>query len=331
MRRAIVAVAFAVISLSVCAPLAAQETHPGGSWGAWLTLPQYPKLRMRVKCEYWITDQNDNNRAHSVWEIQYRSEYVRPMDVVQANTYYDTVLKTNKNWSAPGQFTLQPGQKVDYGETSVLGACPKASGASPINLAVYCVVPSGQVDQSTSCQSHGVPKKNEPGSSSLNAGKTVSNSITSQKLTLPVEETTWECRVTEESNEKIGNDSYLGDEFSPYRITFHSNGLFTTAKFRGQDKFEENNDHPRAIFKWHKTSNGVEAVFYWLRGDDGFEGNASEMTFVFINANKANVQVGYSKPFMEFLSSPSMREGNSGKIRVFGNGDHLTEGCTRFR
>jgi hypothetical protein len=83
-------------------PLAfAQETHPGGTWGAWLTLPQYPKLQMRVKCEYWITDQNDNNRAHSVWAIQYRSGYVRPMDVVQANTYYDTVLRTNKNWNAP--------------------------------------------------------------------------------------------------------------------------------------------------------------------------------------------------------------------------------------
>src|ERR1700722_17578508 len=154
MRRAVVAVTFAVISLSISSTIAAQETHPGGTWGAWLTLPQYPKLQMRVKCEYWITDQNDGNRAHSVWAIQYRSGYARPMDVVQANTYYDTVLNRNKNWNAPGQFTIQPGQTADYGETSVLGACPKAGGASPINLAVYCVVVSGQADQSASCQAH---------------------------------------------------------------------------------------------------------------------------------------------------------------------------------
>ena len=63
MRRAIVAVTFAVISLSICSTLAAQETHPGGSWGAWLTLPQYAKLQMRVKCEYWIADQNDRSLA----------------------------------------------------------------------------------------------------------------------------------------------------------------------------------------------------------------------------------------------------------------------------
>ena len=285
-----------------------------------------------------------------MWAIEYRSDYERPVDVVAANTYYDIVLKENKNWNAPGQFTVQPGQTVEYGETSVLGACPKAAGTSPINLAVYCVVPSGQADQSTSCWEHGALKKNAPGPSALNVGRTSGSggstaptSGTSSDgghtahrppFALPVEETTWECRTTKESFKKVSDASLaLAYQFNPYRITFHSNGLFTLANYAGENTFVEDKPFPGS--KWRKTSTGVEAVDNFPQGSDfggvPFEGNTTEYAFVFVSADTANVQVTYSKAFIELLRSGSLKGNYSSELSVFGNGDHVTQGCTRVR
>ena len=136
--------------------------QPGGPWGPWIGFSQYPNLQARVKCEYSMIDTNDHRR-YAMWAYEYRSSYDRPVDVVSAEGYYDTVSKTNKNYDAPGLFTIQPGREGGSGETSLLGGC-----VGGVSLAVYCVVPKGQTD---SCWQNGALKNGAPSPSSLNAGK----------------------------------------------------------------------------------------------------------------------------------------------------------------
>ena len=125
---------------------------------------------------------------------------------------------------------------------------------------------------------------------------------------------------------------YLIDEFGPYRITFHSNGLFTRAQFQGQNTFVENpNPNPTLRLKWHRTATGVETVTHFgMESPFEFEGDEEEETFIFVNPNKASMQVRLTKPWLDVLSSsPDSRVANQHKLELFGNGGYLTEDCTR--
>jgi hypothetical protein len=155
-------------------PMVAQVgIHPGGQWGSWSTFSRYPHLQARVKCEYWNVDLNDK-RQYSMWAFELRSTYSQAVDVVAANGYYDMTLKANKNWGAPGMFTIQPGATGGSGETTLLGACPQGAGSAGPSIAVYCVVPTGQTQQSCWDRDHGALRADAPAPSSFNGRKTIS-------------------------------------------------------------------------------------------------------------------------------------------------------------